>query len=114
MSSISRACSVLVFDGADEDSGFARELDGLHVAREICVGIDVDEPRGAEADHALVAVGEDLAGDVVVDPVGFEGAVDPPPVNFSDDFAVVDALGEGNGFAGEAALEAVAEVFDAE
>jgi len=75
----------------------------------------MQEPCGAEADHALVGLGEELAGGFVVGDVGFEGAVDAGPVDAADDFAVVDAAGGADGFvAAETAFYAVAEVFYAE
>ena len=101
---------VFVLDGADEGSLCSGELDGFGVSREMRVRIDVNEPRGPETDHSLIALGENLAGNVVIDPIGLERAVHPSPVNPANDLAVIDAFGEGDRFAPEAAFQAVTEI----
>ena len=47
-------------------------------SRSARVGVDVDKPGRSEPDHAAIGIGEDGAGGFVIEPIGFERAVDEP------------------------------------
>src|SRR5262245_50437427 len=105
---------MLVLQRTEVGSGLSGKVDGLDVAREGGVRVDVDEPGGAEAEHAAVGPGENSTGGLEVEQIRFKGAVHAPPVNLADDRAVIDAAGRTDDrfVSTEPALEAVPQVLD--
>jgi hypothetical protein len=84
---------VFIFDGADELSGTADQVDRLHVSWKFNIRIDVNKPGRTKADHALIALREEFSSGFVVEPIGFEMTVDSPPVDSANDFPIADSAG---------------------